>query len=89
MWLKSCGSDRFINIKLSTGEVLRGKLHHSWTLKEAKKLVGRLADMKSAYRQLAGFPGHLFAAVVAVWDDEIGAPACFLSRALLFGETAA
>ena len=54
-----------------------------------KDPVGRLADMRSACRQLAAFPGHHLAAVVAAWNDEIGAPSFFISGALLFGEASA
>lgn len=89
MWLRAVKIDRRVCVRLSTGEVLVGWLHHAWSLEDVTSLVGRLGDMKSAYRQLASFPGHAFAAVVAAWDDEVGAPAFFLSRALLFGETAA
>ena len=88
-WSKAIGKDGRVRLRLSNGVVLEGRLHPTWTLAEVKKLMGRLGDMKSAYRQLAGLPGHAFAAVVAAWNDEIGAPAFFLSRALLFGESAA
>ena len=88
-WLEAIRPDRSVVIVLSDGSVLRGVLHFPWYVKKAMDLVGRLGDVKSAYRQLAGFPGRAFAAVAVAWDSEVEAPAYFIPRALLFGEAAA
>ena len=52
-------------------------------------MAGRLADMKKAYKQLAGKPAHTKYFVIAVYDPELDDVVFFLSPTLLFGEAAA
>ena len=88
-WLKAVKDDRSVTVKLPGGTTLRGRLHESFSLEEARTLVGKLADMEGAFKQLAAFPGHAFARVVAVWDHGKQEVVFFLPDALMFGEAAA
>ena len=86
--VKSVDDQRWVRIFIPGVGVLEGKLADDWLPEEVLKLFGRLADMKGAYRQLAGYPGHRFASVVAILNGE-GQVAYFIPLALLFGQTAA
>ena len=55
-------------IQLPGGALLEGVLHEYFSVDDAKALMGRLADLEGAYKQLASSPAHAFARVVAVWD---------------------
>eukprot|EP00973_Karenia_brevis_P094669 12423604-Karenia_brevis.AAC.1 len=59
------------------------------SLETLNSAVGRVADLKSAYKQLPLHPGHLCFCVIAVLDPNTGVPKLFISRSLMFGQTAA
>ena len=86
--LLAVGEDRQVVIKLSAGELLRGVLHSSLTLKEASDLVGRTLDLKAAYRQLAVAKSAAWSSVVSVYEPQSRTAKLFLQRALPFGATA-
>ncbi|CAE7214548.1 unnamed protein product [Symbiodinium sp. CCMP2456] len=73
-----------IEIVLSTGEVLRGKLHQSW---KSKKPVwqGRTLDLEKAYRQVPLSSASLKLGVVMVTDPNSGRPCYFVAQSLPFG----
>jgi hypothetical protein len=50
--LQAVGVDRAVSVTLSSGEILRGVLHHELTVEQAKTIVGRTSDLDAAYRQL-------------------------------------
>ena len=66
------GDSRLIEVKLSSGQFLRGELHPSLSVSEAFDLVGRSLDLKSAYRQQAVSPLSQAQAVIAVHNPETG-----------------
>ncbi len=53
-------------MKDTAGKVYREVLHPGWSIESWKKLMGRVTDLKSAYKQLARFPGHRSLSVIAV-----------------------
>ena len=59
-----------LRLVLSTGEVLQGQRHEAWADPEARRLLGRTTDLKSAYKQLAVRPSHRWTSVVTVTADE-------------------
>ena len=88
-WVRAVVSDRKVLVRLPCGRELAGALARDLTLGEALDLVGRLTDLKGAYKQFAQFPGHAFASVVTAWDPEHECTVHFISRALLFGQSGA
>ena len=76
-----------VEMKLSTGETLRGKRHSDW--KDKLNWQGRTLDLKAAYKALALSKGSKWAAVLLAWNVEDNCPAFFISDALLFGCTSA
>ena len=88
-WVGCVREDRWVRIVLSTGEVLAGPLHDTWTLEEARQLHGRCADMRHAYKQVPQRPSHAWSAVLAVLDPAVREMRFFLSRTLLFGQSGA
>ena len=66
-----------------------GALHHEWSPAEARRLVGRTADMRNAYKQGAPTPAHRWTVVIAALDPESNTVKLFDSLVLAFGEAAA
>ena len=64
-------------------------MHSSWKGTEWMELMGRVADLKSAYKQIAVKPSSKMYSVVAVFDPEVGEVKLFRALSLMFGETAA
>mgnify|MGYP007004487423 CR=1 FL=1 len=50
--LEGVKDDRTIVFQLSDGTGLRGVLHESWTLEEARAFAARTLDLHHAYKQL-------------------------------------
>ena len=69
-WQFSVGSDRSVNILLDDGEVLSGTLAAELEDLDARQLVGRVLDLKGAYKQLAAHPADKGLSIVAVYDPE-------------------
>ena len=89
-WINAVQSDGSVHLPgagAPTGA--KGWLHPEWALSSPTRLVGRTADRKHAYKQVAPRPSHRFAAVVAVLDSTAGEVKLFDSLVLAFGETAA
>jgi len=87
-WSESVdGSGKFC-LEDATGEKWRGSLHAEWTPVTWRKLVGRLTDLKSAYKQLASHPANAFVSLVAVRTSQ-NEVKLFRAFALMFGATAA
>ena len=81
--------DRTLEVKLSDGTALRGNLHPTWDLAEARTWFGRCLDLSKAYRQIATNRKGRWAAIVSVFEPESGRVKCFVATAMLFGGTAA
>ena len=84
----SVGENRQVRVRTSSGKELVGVLHKEWDLGEWTKLHGRVADLKSAYKQLAVHPAHASLSIVAVRKPD-GGVALFRALSLMFGEAAA
>lgn len=82
-------SDRSLEVKLSDGTSLRGNLHPTWDLAEARTWFGRCLDLSKAYRQIATNKKGRWAAIVSVFDPGSGKVKCFVATAMLFGGTSA
>lgn len=74
-----------LNIKLSTGEILRGKRHSDYNSKT--HLLGRGVDLSKAYKQVGIAPSSMRHGVLGVRNKE-GKWSFFLSQSLPFGATA-
>ena len=89
VWLSAVSDDGAVMIKRSDGSVMSGMLHGSWSSQDLKNMMGRLLDLRRAYKQLASKPEHAYASVIAVSQGSYLDPLFFISRTLLFGPTAA
>ena len=74
---------------LSSGEVIGGRRHESYTSKGSRQLGGSTLDLKNAFRQFAGRAEHKMFAVIVVWNPLLGRPQLFVADALMFGELGA
>jgi hypothetical protein len=72
----------------TSGEWWCCNLHKDWTQDQWVDLAGRVADLKSAYKQLATHPAHAAAAVIALRSPQ-GDTKFFRAYSLMFGTTAA
>jgi hypothetical protein len=86
-WLESISDDRGVQFTLSDGTVLKGRLHHSLTLSDARSLRGRTLDLDAAYKQLLTAKSSLWCAVLAV-EDLQGCKRLFKSNVIPFGASA-
>ena len=73
------------NIMLSTGENIAGKVHPTWH--NDSTLLGRMLDLKSAYKKFAVSPGQGFVRVMVAYDPVRDKPSFFIFNALSFGAT--
>ena len=64
------------------------QIHSGWTWQEWSRLEGRVADLKSAYKQVAVNPRDRSLSVIAVQSPQ-GEVKLFRELSLMFGETAA
>ena len=72
--------------KVKLGGV-QGKLHSSWTLEEARSLVGKVFDLKAAYKQLVRRRADAPFATISLWDL-VGCRVVFFDSVVLpFGST--
>ena len=72
----------------TAGHWWRGNIHKDWA-HDWGKIHGRVADLKSAYKQLAIRPEDSHLSVVAVQRPDDREVVYFKARSLMFGETAA
>lgn len=87
-WIEAVAEGRSVTFTLSTGATLRGFLHRTLTVVEAKTLAGRTLDLEAAYKQLLVKESALWASVLAVPDDQ-GVQHFFVSHVLPFGASSA
>ena len=88
MFVKSFLSGR-CRFELPSGEVLDAPLHASWSGRRAKTMMGRLLDLKNAYKQLMCHWENRWAAVVAVWSPGKQEYELYLQTSLAFGQIGA
>ena len=72
----------------TSGKVWKAALDESWSAKEWLDLAGRVADLKSAYKQLPRHSAHRCFSIVALSKKEGGVD-YFEALSLMFGQTAA
>lgn len=87
-YLDAVGDARNVKVKLAGGRVLEGRLHHTLSPRQARALVGRTLDLKSAYRQLLVAQTASWANNIMCWDPVGKRPAYFHAHAMLFGTAA-
>jgi hypothetical protein len=88
-WLESeVGKGRF-EVLDDAGQRWSGMFHDSWEPGEWSNLVGRVADLKSAYKQVAVHPSSAAFSIIAARDPNDGKVKLFEAISLMFGETAA
>ena len=87
-WMEIASNDRF-SILDKGSKLYTGTVHRGWKEGHAMELVGRVADLRRAYKQVPLSPLHSFASVIAVLNPRTGSPSLFISTSLSFGQTAA
>ena len=88
-WMKAVSDEGRVCITDVDGQQWKGQIHHSWKVSDWRKVCGRVADLKSAYKQLPIHPAHAFLSIIAVRDPSSQQTKFFRAYALMFGETAA
>ena len=73
-----------VSLELSTGEVLKGKVHEAWSLDKGSLVVTAL-DLRSAYKQLPLSPLDQDKTVVVLKDHVRNAVDCYIMKTLPFG----
>ena len=88
-WCESTSDDRSVSLLDSAGQRYSGWLHEDWELDDWRHLLGRVADLKNAYKQLPRHPAHAVLSIIAVPDPHTLDIAFFEAYSLMFGEAAA
>jgi len=85
LWGTAASGAGKVQVELSTGEVLRGRLHRGFVPKAARSLRGRALDLKRAFKQLAPLPSLSPLLVIALWHPARNGVAYYVLRAMPFG----
>jgi hypothetical protein len=86
--LEMVSEGREVLTTLRDGSVLRGQLHDSLTLADARSLVGRCLDLESAYKQLLVKQSSQWASVIMVFNVETSRDELYIAEVLPFGAAA-
>ena len=86
--LESFSDDKYFALEDDEGGWWEGEIHEEWSKDDWSDLVGRVADLKSAYKQLPSSPAHSLVSVISL-SDPSGVPSFFRAISLMFGATAA
>jgi len=86
--LESASDDGGFSVQDDGGVWWNGQMHAEWMPGEWCTIVGRVADLKSAYKQLPIHPAHSALSVVSI-TNEHGGTSFFRGISLMFGTTAA
>jgi hypothetical protein len=76
-------------VELSSGSTLRGTRHEEWGFVRMRRLVGRLLDLKGAYKQLARRASQKWVTVIGVWNPALAATEFYEQPTLAFGQCGA
>ena len=87
-WLASDAGDGQVVVHDSAGRKLVAPLHPGWLDGKWSDLVGRVADLKGAYKQLPAHPAHACFNIIALPSEE-GEIGYYDSPTMMFGQTAA
>ena len=85
LWLSMVEDSGRVSTRLSDGTVLDGWLHESLTPSSAKDLVGRLLDMKSAYKHFLIAPSSQWTSGMSVYNTVKGVQELYVAEVLPFG----
>ena len=88
-WASSVDESRSFQVYDTAGSAWKSVLHPGWADGQWTDLVGRVADLKSAYKQLPRHVAHSAISVIAVPDTDQNKVGFFKALSLMFGETAA
>ena len=88
-WIEAVKDDQTIEIFDTSGFRWTGELHCSWSADGWRSLVGRVADLKSAYKQIAADPAHACFSVIAALDTDSMQMRLYRAFSLMFGQTSA
>ena len=80
--------DGMVVLDLSSGKQLKGRLHHSLSLSDARDIVGRTLDLESAYKQIPLAESSKWTAVLKIFNVDISADQLFVCEVLPFGASA-
>ena len=80
--------ERTVRVDLSDGMTHQGTLHESWSVGDAKTLVGKVWDLSKAYRQLARAPCHASVSIVVTWNSRSNRVEMYEQPVLPFGAKA-
>ena len=86
--LESPSDDGSVIVHDTAGRQWRASLSEEWSRESFTDLVGRVADLKGAYKQLACHPAHRCFSIIAL-PKRSGAVEYFEALSLMFGQTAA
>ena len=67
-WLFAICEDRWVRMRMPHGREWAAPLHPDWSLEDVKDILGKLLDLKNAYKQFASRPDQSYATVVAAMD---------------------
>jgi hypothetical protein len=87
--LAGVDDQRIVSLDLSDGTLLRGVLHPSLSLLDARSIVGRTLDLEAAYKQLTVACSSAWASVIVVFSPVHNQPLLYALEALPFGASAA
>ncbi len=76
-----------VEMTLSSGETLKGKLHGSLTVEQARDLCGCTLDLEAAYKQMLVRESSMWASVLMI-PNPSGGSQFFASKVLPFGASA-
>ena len=87
-WAGSQRNGRCFQVSDNCGDKWSGLVHPGWE-DNWSNLLGRVTDLKAAYKQVASHPSSKSVSVVAVTNPGSGKVELFRALSLMFGETAA
>ena len=87
--VESVSDEGDICVHLLDGFVLRGRLHPSLSVTQARSLAIRILDLKSAYKQQPTSRETDWAAVLLIWNPDEAKYQYYVPNVLLLGATAA
>ena len=86
-FLEAVSEDRQVCIPMSGGCYLKGVLHPSLTVDDARNLFGRTLDLEAAYKQMLVRESSLWASILLINEPGVGGR-FFASEVLPFGASA-
>ena len=87
-WVRSVKGRGTVEVALSDGTILSGKLHPDWRDCSERALELTALDLRSAYKQFAISPESRSLSILALKHPFTGDLACFETEALPFGSNA-